>query len=55
MILGTSLPFARFVMTRDKPVGLLAPVYCLLRAVVFAMGSLGGTLSVLGRKVKPLV
>ena len=55
MILGTSLPFSMSVIIKDIPVGLLVPMYCLLRAVVFAMGSLGGTLSVLARKVRLLV
>lgn len=51
LVLGSALPFSRMAFQKDKLVGLLSPFYCLLRAVVFAAGSLGGVGSVMKQKI----
>ena len=50
-VLLTSLPFSLTVFKKDAVVGLLSPFYCLLRACVFAAGSMGGIISVIVNKV----
>jgi hypothetical protein len=50
-ILGSALPFSKVAFQKDKLVGLLSPFYCLLRAVVFAAGSLGAVGSVIKQKI----
>ena len=47
----TSLPFSLTAFKKDKIVGLLSPFYCLLRAGVFAAGSVGGIMSVAVNKI----
>lgn len=49
-ILLTSLPFSITVFKKDAVLGLLSPFYCLLRAGVFAAGSMGGIISVIINK-----
>ncbi len=46
----STLPFSRTVFQTDKGLGLISPIYCLLRAVVFALGSLHGIAAALIRK-----
>jgi len=43
-VLFSSLPFSLTAFKKDKRIGLLSPFYCLLRAAVFAAGSIMATL-----------
>lgn len=47
----TSLPFSAKVFRYDRFVGLLSPVYCLLRAIVFAAGTGWGILCMAFEKI----
>lgn len=51
LVLVMSFPFSRQVYRKDRLLGLLSPVYCLLRAGVFAAGSIGGILAVFKDKL----
>lgn len=50
-VLFSSFPFSMTAFKKDKIIGLLSPFYCLLRAGVFAAGSVGGIMSVVINKI----
>lgn len=50
-VLLTSVPFSWIVLKKDTILGLISPIYCLLRACVFAAGSMGGIVSIIVNKV----
>ena len=43
LLVLTTLPFAAWAFSRDKTVGLVAPVTILLRTIAFGFGLLAGT------------
>ncbi len=51
-VMGSALPFAITVFKADRVVGILSPVFCLLRAAVFALGSLHGALHLFKKKLQ---
>ncbi len=51
VLLLTTIPFSRSAFKKDKCVGCFSPVYCLLRAGVFAAGSMGACVSVVINKI----
>lgn len=51
VILFSSTPFSSTVFKKDKILGFVSPLYCLLRAGVFAAGSAGGVMSIILNKI----
>ena len=48
----TTIPFSMSVFRKDKYLACISPVYCFLRAGVFAAGSMGACISVIINKIR---